>query len=124
VNASSQPPAGQKQPRGPVVALLVTTVLVLAPLVYGLCYVSQDALACFGRPARCSGRRDEVMSLVHAGLALVGAPVGSAMLLGVTGALLRRRAAVWAATGALLGALAMWFVALYVVGQAFSHWEF
>ncbi|MBX7552872.1 hypothetical protein ABZX95_15635 [Streptomyces sp. NPDC004232] len=55
------------------------------------------------------------------GLALVGGPAGGAVLLGATGALLRRRAGLWAASGALLGTLVMWCVALHTLGEGFQH---
>ncbi|MFI2201839.1 hypothetical protein ACH47Z_13905 [Streptomyces sp. NPDC020192] len=107
--------------RGPVVALLVPTVLLLLPLLYGWYRFSHDSLACVSEPAGCRGQRDSVMSSVHWGLSLVAGPVCGAVLLGVTGALLRRRAAVWAAAGALLGTLVMWAVAVYALGEGFQH---
>ncbi|MFB7504789.1 hypothetical protein [Streptomyces broussonetiae] len=110
--------------RGPVVALLVLTAFLLLPLLYGLYYVSQDTLGCFSRPAGCRGQRAAVMPVVHAGLALVGGPLCGAAVLGVAGALLRRRAGLWAAAGALLGTVVMWVVALYALGEAFQHSNF
>ncbi|MFC9926899.1 hypothetical protein [Streptomyces sp. NPDC127190] len=110
--------------RGPVAALLLLAALVLLPLLIGLFYVSQDTLACFGQATACRGQRAAVMSVVHAAMALVAGPCAGAALLGLTGAALNRRAAVWAATGALLGAMAMWIVTLHVLAQAFSQWEF
>ncbi|MER6567417.1 hypothetical protein ABT288_14800 [Streptomyces sp. NPDC001093] len=107
--------------RGPVVALLVPTALLLLPLLYGWYRFSHDVLACFGGPAGCRGQREPVMSAVHWGLVLVGGPVGGAVLLGVIGGLLRRRAAVWAAAGALLGTLVMWVVAVHALGEGFQH---
>ncbi|KOV63538.1 hypothetical protein [Streptomyces sp. MMG1121] len=112
--------------RGPVVALLVLTAFLLLPLLYGLYYVSQDTLACFSRPAGCRGNRAAVMSVVHAGLALVGGPLCGAAVLGVTGGLLRRRAGLWAAAGALLGTLAVWAVTLVCLKHSLDNpgWEF
>ncbi|WEO96323.1 hypothetical protein A6P39_021085 [Streptomyces sp. FXJ1.172] len=107
--------------RGPVVALLVLTAFLLLPLLYGLYYVSQDTLACFSRPAGCRGNRAAVTSVVHAGLALVGGPACGAAVLGLTGALLRRRAGLWAAAGAVLGTLVMWAVTLHALAEGFQH---
>ncbi|MGW3209609.1 hypothetical protein [Streptomyces sp. NPDC001135] len=107
--------------RGPVAALLVATALLLLPLLYGWYRFSQDTLACLGRPAGCRGQGALVMSAVDLGLSLVGGPVAGAALLGITGALLRRRAAVWAAAGALLGTLVMWVVAVHALGEGFQH---
>lgn len=120
VTSSSPPPAD----RGPVIALLVLTAFLLLPLLYGLYYVSQDTLACLSRPAGCRGNRTAVMSVVHAGLVLVGGPACGAAALGVTGVLLRRRAGLWAAAGAFLGTLVMWAVALHALGEGFQHSDF
>ncbi|MEU6771753.1 hypothetical protein [Streptomyces sp. NPDC046759] len=107
--------------RGPVLAWLVATALVLLPLLYGWYRVGHDTLSCFGLPTGCRGQRASVMSVVDSGLALVGGPLAGAALLGVAGALLRRRAAVWAAAGAFLGTLVMWVVAIYLLGEGFQH---
>ncbi|MER6026573.1 hypothetical protein [Streptomyces sp. NPDC001851] len=107
--------------RGPVIALLLVTALLLLPLLYGWYRFSQDTLACLGRPAGCRGQGATVMPAVDWGLSLVGGPVAGAVFLGTTGALLRRRAAVWAAGGALLGTLVMWVVAVYALAEGFQH---
>ncbi|MFI9250435.1 hypothetical protein [Streptomyces sp. NPDC053069] len=107
--------------RGPVVALLMWTALLLLPLLYGWYRFSQDSLACFSGPAGCRGQRATVMSAVDWGVSLVGGPVAGAVFLGTTGALLRRRAALWAAAGAFLGTLVMWIVAVYALGEGFQH---
>ncbi|MEU2712939.1 hypothetical protein [Streptomyces sp. NPDC007205] len=106
---------------GPVVALLLATALLLLPLLYGWYRLSQDTLACLGRPAGCRGQGAPVMSAVDWGLSLVGGPAAGAVFLGTGGALLRRRAAMWAAAGALLGTLVMWVVAVHALGEGFQH---
>ncbi|MGW2746888.1 hypothetical protein [Streptomyces sp. NPDC001450] len=100
---SSPPPPG----RTPATALLVLTAVLLAPLVYGLYWLGHDAMECTSATG-CRGNHDDKVALVNAALVLFGAPSGGAALTGFAGAVLGRRAGVWAATGALLGTLATW----------------
>ncbi|WP_189953243.1 hypothetical protein [Streptomyces alanosinicus] len=109
MTTSSTPPAAPD--RGPVVALLVTTAFLLLPLVYGLYYLAHDSQECF-RPTGCRGGRSDAETLLHGALLLIGLPSVGAVLGGIGGSFLRRRPGVWAATGALLGALAVWAATL------------
>ncbi|MFF7354919.1 MULTISPECIES: hypothetical protein [Streptomyces] len=120
-DSPAEVPAALPADRGPVVALLVATALLLLPLLYGWYRFSADTLGCLGRPAGCRGQRAPVMSAVDWGLLLVAGPVAGAALLGVGGAILRRRAAVWAAAGAFLGTLLMWVVAVHALGEGLQH---
>jgi hypothetical protein len=121
MSPSSEVSAARPSDRGPAVALLMATALLLLPLLYGWYRFSHDTLACLSRPDGCRGQRAPVMSAVDCGLLLVGGPLCGAALLGITGALLRRRTAVWAAAGALLGTLVMWAVAVHALGEGFQH---
>jgi hypothetical protein len=119
--------SGQPAPpgRGPVVALLVFTALLLAPLAYGLYYVGHEAVAACMGPTGCRDRASAA-SLVNAALLLVAGPACGALLGGLGGAALRRRAAVWAAAGALLGAAGVWVAAVVWLDHSLQHsdWQF
>ncbi|MEU4931375.1 hypothetical protein AB0G54_33530 [Streptomyces yokosukanensis] len=123
MNPSSAAPPGGRTDRGPVVGLLVATVLLLLPLVYGLYYIAHDSMECFG-PTGCRGDHDDKASLARAAGWLVGGPSCGAVLFGLGGAVLRRRAGVWAAAGALLGTLVVWAAMLVWLKHSWENSNF
>ncbi|MFF4138398.1 hypothetical protein ACFY1B_44635 [Streptomyces mirabilis] len=90
--------------------------MLLLPLLGGLWYAANDALQ-HRSTTDWRGNRKAKQSLEHAVALIVGAPCLGALLAGMVAAMAGRRAGIPAATGALVGTLALWIagiVAIYV----------
>ncbi len=111
---SSEPTATQGRRR--VIALLLVTAVLLFPLVGWLYHSANYALE-HKNATDWMANHEAKQSLERAAVLIVGAPCLGTLVFGMGGALSGRRPGVSAATGALIGTLAVWItviVAFYI----------
>ncbi|MFE7777938.1 hypothetical protein ACFU5O_29360 [Streptomyces sp. NPDC057445] len=120
---TDSPAETARRTRRTVITLLVVTAVLLLPLLGGLWYAADDALR--NRSSTdWRANHETKKSLQHAVMLVLGVPMAGAAC-GWTGAtVLGRRAGVPAATGAMIGTIAVWIVGIGAVYVAFSNATF
>ncbi|WP_328727317.1 hypothetical protein [Streptomyces sp. NBC_00259] len=112
-----------RRTRRTVITFLVLTAVLLLPLLAGLWYAADDALQ-HKSTTDWRANHQTRKSLEHAAMLLVGVPLAGAAC-GWTGAtVLGRRTGVATATGAMLGAFALWILGIAAFYIAFSNATF
>ncbi|MGW1893894.1 hypothetical protein ACWCP6_27110 [Streptomyces sp. NPDC002004] len=109
--------------RGTAIALLVFTAVLLLPLAGAWYYLAREPLH-YNSGTGFRASRETVMWFAHAAMLIVVVPCAGAGLAWTAGAALRRRRAVWAATGALIGTVGLWIAGIVAFGEAFSNSSF